>query len=149
MHVPSRPVEQTTSPSVKAWIYLTNLFTLSESETKSDNNTRTRMHSSRMLQWPPLDEWWGWVSVLGAGVGVYPSENSHKTCTLLAFIAKYGVPTNQWTWFYEALLEVSMTKIALWIRVYVDDWTAESAVKASNVTPLIDYVNSIHFILEL
>ena len=52
--------------------------------------------------------------------------------SLLAFIAKYGVPTNQWTWLYEALLEVSMTEIALWIRVYVDDWTAESAVKASN-----------------
>ena len=28
---------------------------------------------------------------------------------LLAFIDKYGVPTNQWTWLYEALLEVSMT----------------------------------------
>ena len=54
---------------------------------------------------------------------------------LLAFIAKYDVPTNQWTWLYEALLEVSMTKIALWIRVYVDDWTAESAVKASKVAP--------------
>ena len=52
--------------------------------------------------------------------------------TLLAFIAKYGVPTNQWTWLYEALLGVSMTKIALWIRVCADDWTAESAVKASN-----------------
>ena len=33
--------------------------------------------------------------------------------SLLAFIAKYGVLTNQWTWLYEALLEVSMTKIAL------------------------------------
>ena len=52
--------------------------------------------------------------------------------TLLAFIAKYGIPTNQWTWLYEALLEVSMTKIAQLICVYVDDWTAESAVKASN-----------------
>ena len=52
--------------------------------------------------------------------------------SLLAFTSKYGVPTYQWTWLYEALLEVSMTKIALWIRVYVDDWTAKSAVKASN-----------------
>ena len=34
---------------------------------------------------------------------------------LLAFINKYGVPTNQWTRLYETLLEVSMTKIALWI----------------------------------
>ena len=52
--------------------------------------------------------------------------------SLLAFTAKFGVPINQWTWLYEVLLEVSMTKIALWIRVYVDDWTAESAVIASN-----------------
>ena len=52
--------------------------------------------------------------------------------SLLAFTAKYGIPTNQWTWLYEALLEVSVTKIVLWIYVYVDDWTAKSAVKASN-----------------
>ena len=51
---------------------------------------------------------------------------------LLAFIAKYGVRTNQWTWLYEALLEVSMTTIALWICVCADDWAAESAIKASN-----------------
>ena len=60
------------------------------------------------------------------------TSNCHVTKSLLSFIAKYGVPTNQWTWLYEALLEVSMTKIALWIRVYVDDWTSESVVKASN-----------------
>ena len=52
--------------------------------------------------------------------------------TLLAFIDKYGVLTNQWTWLYEALLAVSMTKMALWIRVCADDWAAESAIKASN-----------------
>ena len=52
--------------------------------------------------------------------------------TLLAFIDKYGVPTNQWTWLYEALLEVSMAKIALWIPVCADDWADESAIKASN-----------------
>ena len=52
--------------------------------------------------------------------------------TLLTFIAKYGVPTNQLTWLYEALLEVSQTKIALWIRVSADDWTTKSAIKASN-----------------
>ena len=51
---------------------------------------------------------------------------------LLAFIDKYGVLTNQWTWLYEVLLEVSMTKIALWIRVCADDWAAKSAIKASN-----------------
>ena len=51
--------------------------------------------------------------------------------TLLAFIGKYGVLTSQWTWLYEALLEVSMTKIALWVRACADDWAAESAIKAS------------------
>ena len=51
---------------------------------------------------------------------------------LLAFIDKYGILTNQWTWLYEALLEVSVTKIALWICVCADDWAAESAIKASS-----------------
>ena len=54
------------------------------------------------------------------------------TYSLLAFIDKYGVLTNQWTWFYEALLEVPMTEIAMWIRVCADDWAAESAIKASD-----------------
>ena len=52
--------------------------------------------------------------------------------TLLAFTAKYGVSTNQWTWLCQALLEVSVTTITLWICVCADDWTAELAVKASN-----------------
>ena len=56
-----------------------------------------------------------------------------KTIALLAFIAKYGVSTNQWTWLCQALLEVSMTTIVLWICVCADDWAAELAVKASNV----------------
>ena len=51
---------------------------------------------------------------------------------LLAFTAKYAVPNNQWTWLCQALLEVSMTTIALWICVCADDWAAELAVKASN-----------------
>ena len=55
-----------------------------------------------------------------------------NSTSLLAFINKYGVLTNQWTWWYETLLEVSMTKIALCIRVCADDWAAESAIKASN-----------------
>ena len=52
--------------------------------------------------------------------------------SLLAFTAKYGVPTSQWTWLYEALLEVSMTKIALWMLVCTGDWAAESRIKATN-----------------
>ena len=59
-------------------------------------------------------------------------QGQAKKPLLAIFIDKYGVPTNQWTLLCEALLEVSMTKIALWIRVCADDWTAESAIKASN-----------------
>ena len=51
---------------------------------------------------------------------------------ITSFYDKYGIPTNQWTWLYEALLEVSMTKIALWIRICADDWAAKRAIKASN-----------------
>ena len=64
---------------------------------------------------------------------------------LLAFIAKYGVPTNQWTW----LLEVLMTTIALWVCVCADDWAAESAIKASNQVfsnVLIEFDEFIEFI---
>ena len=59
-----------------------------------------------------------------------------STVSLLAFTAKYGVSTNQWTWLCQALLEVSMTTITLWICVCADDWAAELAVKASNVKPI-------------
>ena len=57
--------------------------------------------------------------------------------SLLAFTAKYAVPNNQWTWLCQALLEVSVTTIALWICVCVDDWAAELAVKASNGIPTV------------
>ena len=60
------------------------------------------------------------------------SSKNFISFSLLAFTAKYGVPTNQWTWLCQALLEVSMTTIALWICACVDDWAAELAVKASN-----------------
>ena len=33
---------------------------------------------------------------------------------------------------YSSIVEVSMNKIALWIRVNVDDWTAERTIIASN-----------------
>ena len=49
-------------------------------------------------------------------------QKIERVITYLSFIDKYGVLTNQWTWLYEALLEVPMTKIALWIRVCADDW---------------------------
>ena len=51
---------------------------------------------------------------------------------IATLIDKYGVLTNQWTWLYEALLKVSMTKIALWIRDCADDRAAKSAIKAGN-----------------
>ena len=61
--------------------------------------------------------------------------------TLLAFIDKYGIQTNQWTWLSEALLEVSMTKKVLWIRVCADDWPAKSAIIASNDGLNIDLID--------
>ena len=54
--------------------------------------------------------------------------------SLLAIIDKYGVSISQWTWLYQAFLEVSMNKIALWIYVCADDWTSERAIIASNAT---------------
>ena len=36
------------------------------------------------------------------------------------------------SWLYQALSEVSMNKIALWISVCVDDWIAERGIIASN-----------------
>ena len=53
---------------------------------------------------------------------------SPQGTTLLALIDKYDL----WTWLYEALLEVSITKITVWVRVCADDCAAESAIKASN-----------------
>ena len=60
----------------------------------------------------------------------------HPLWSLLAFTAKCGVPTNQWTWLYEALLEVSTTTSRHCEYVSVtDNWAAESAIKANNVFP--------------
>ena len=52
--------------------------------------------------------------------------------SLLAIIAKYGVLIREWGGLYDTLLEVSMNKIALWLKFLVDDWTAELAIIASN-----------------
>ena len=65
------------------------------------------------------------------------SRNSYLTQSifgaLLAIIDKYGVQISQWAWLCQALFEVSMNKIALWINVSVDDWSAERAMIGSNV----------------
>ena len=47
---------------------------------------------------------------------------------------KYGVIISQLDCLYQALLQMYMNKIALWIRVGVDDLTAETAIIASNET---------------
>ena len=57
---------------------------------------------------------------------------ANDTKALLATIDKYGILINQWAWLYQALLEVSLNIIALWISIDVDYWTAEMAVIASN-----------------
>ena len=50
---------------------------------------------------------------------------SYNISPLLAIVDKYGVPIGQWACLYQALSEVSMNKIALWINVCSDDWTAK------------------------
>ena len=52
--------------------------------------------------------------------------------SFLAIIDKHGVLISQWTWLYPALFKVSTNKIALWINVCADDWTAERAIIVSN-----------------
>ena len=52
---------------------------------------------------------------------------------LLAIADKYGVPISQWAWLCQALLEVTMNKITLWINVCADNWRAEMSTIASNV----------------
>ena len=52
--------------------------------------------------------------------------------TLLAIIDKYVVPIRQCAWLYQALSEVSVNKIALWINVCTDDWTAKRVIIAIN-----------------
>ena len=74
------------------------------------------------------------------GIFQYISHNlqdlNNNPMALLTIVDKYDVPINQWTWMCQALLEVSMNKIALRINVYADDWTAELSAIASN-----DYEN--------
>ena len=54
--------------------------------------------------------------------------------SLLEIIDKYGVLISQWIWLYQALLEVSMNKIALWLNFSADDWTAKRTTIASNMS---------------
>ena len=56
--------------------------------------------------------------------------------SLLAIVDKYGVTISQWTCLYQALLEVSMNTITLWISVRADDRTAELSAIASNAAHL-------------
>ena len=65
-------------------------------------------------------------------INIDPATAGNRQCPLLAIIDKYGVLINQRYWFYPALLEVSRKKIALWINVCADDWTAERAIIASD-----------------
>ena len=72
------------------------------------------------------------LSTLFVSIFTFHINNISKT--LLAIVDKYGIPISQWAWLCQALLEVSMNKIALWINVCADDWTAEMSTIASNVT---------------
>ena len=57
----------------------------------------------------------------------------HRTFSwaLLAIVAKYDVPIREWAFLHQALIQLSMKKLALWISVCADDWTAEWAIIAS------------------
>ena len=62
------------------------------------------------------------------------SSGCEVLMSLLAIIDKYGVSIRQWNWLNQALLEVLMTKISLWINDGVHDWTVERAIIAGNVS---------------
>ena len=61
------------------------------------------------------------------GVGAPPGENPGSA-------TEYGIQISQFACLYQALLEESMNKIALRIRVCADDWTAESS-GGSRISP--------------
>ena len=46
---------------------------------------------------------------------------------------QYGYPIRKMSFDVSSIFGVSMNKIALWISVRVDDWTAERAIIASNI----------------
>ena len=56
----------------------------------------------------------------------------HESKLVLAIIVKYGFPTKEMSSVVSSIFEVSMKKIALWIGVRVDNWTAELVIIASN-----------------
>ena len=64
-------------------------------------------------------------------IGLWWYENRSKYWgTLLAIIAKFGFPTNEWGSLYYTLLGVSINKIPK--HFGTDDWTSELAISASN-----------------
>ena len=66
---------------------------------------------------------------------LYFTKNTNRIISirhLLSIVDKYVIPINQWTLLCQSLLEVSMNKLALWINVCADDWTAEMSTIAVN-----------------
>ena len=53
------------------------------------------------------------------------SISNKQLSPLLAIIVKCGIPISQWAWLYQAVWEVSIDKIALWINVGVHRWRAD------------------------
>ena len=75
----------------------------------------------------PLLNFVGVVEIWGMHRNIIKSsEMKHgmTSYTLLAIIDKYDILINQWSWLFEALSEASTNKIALWINICEDDWTA-------------------------
>ena len=69
----------------------------------------------------------------------------HAEIPLLAIIAKYGVLIREWGY----LLDLSMSKRALWRNVHVDDWIVELAIIASSVTAKKLHYNHVSHSFEL
>ena len=93
--------------------------------------------------------WFGMCHTKGTIPCAIKCQSTISTCrytkSLLAIIDKYDVAIIQWTWWYKALLEASMIKIALWINNCADDWTAERAIIARNGRI---YNNTVDFIVD-
>ena len=78
----------------------------------------------------------GELEQIGKVEGINSCEQLFKTGVSFSFTSWYFAIflhlISQWILFYQALLEVSMNKIALWINVRVDNWTAEWTIIVSN-----------------
>ena len=67
--------------------------------------------------------------------------------SLLAIIVKHGIPISDMSSVVLSIIAVSMNKIALWIRVNADDWTANFLLKfwEQLIPKLVIVVLGVHY----